>query len=83
MSKIKTKRPPARLGKEIKISPKTLVTFDPPMTQEHFVDTASVIIGIGKDNYAELRMDVEAWEALNKGAEIHIETAKNYKKLIK
>ena len=38
----------------------------------YYEDTVIVIIGIGKDNTAELIMSKRAWEALNPGARINI-----------
>lgn len=65
-----------RLGKEIKISPKAIVSFDPPFTQQTYgVESVSVLIGIGKDHFANLSMDKDSWAALNRGEPIHISTA--------
>ena len=62
----------ARLGKEIKISPKANITVNKAgFKTEFFVETVSVLIGIGNDNTAELIMCKEAWEALNNGEKIH------------
>jgi hypothetical protein len=83
MSNKKQKIPPSKLGRQIVISPKAIVFHEPPMVQEHFVDTVSILIGIGKDNHAELRMDLEALAALQSGEEISIETLKEYKKQMK
>lgn len=64
-----------RLGKEIKISPKANITFNKAgFKTEFFVPFVNVLIGIGNDHTADLIMTVDAWEALNKGEEIHITT---------
>jgi len=71
----------SRLGKEIKISPKSHVCVNRSgYRMEFFFETVSVIIGIGKDHSAELVMDKEAWEALKGGAKIDIETTEGFKK---
>lgn len=68
------------LGKEIKISPKSRITINESGYKvEYFVETVSIIIGIGKDYIAELIMDKEAWEALNNNEEINITTLKEFK----
>jgi len=70
----------SRLGKELKISPKASVQINKAgFKNEWFVPTATVLIGIGKDHTADLIMDVESWEALKAGAEIHITTAKEFR----
>ena len=59
------------LGKKIIIPAKTGVSKNSAgFKQEWFVETISIIIGIGKDHTAELIMDLEAWEALKSGQEI-------------
>ena len=71
----------ARLGKEIKISPKANITVNKPgFKTEFFVDTINICIGIGNDHTADLIMTRESWEALNNGAEINIETTEDFKK---
>lgn len=68
------------LGKEIKITPKSHITINKPgFKTEFFVETVSVLIGIGKDNTADLIMSREAWEALKNGEEINITTLKEFK----
>ncbi len=63
-----------RFGKEIKISPKSNTTVNKVgFKTEFFVETVSVLIGIGKDHTADLIMSKDSWEALNNGAEIFIE----------
>jgi len=70
-----------RLGKEIKISPKANMTFNKPgFKTEFFVPSVNVLIGIGNNHTADLIMTVEAWEALNKGQEIHITTTEEFKR---
>ncbi len=71
----------AALGKEIKISPKSHVTVNNPgYKTEFFVETVTLLIGIGKDHTADLVMTREAWDALNKGAKVDITTLKTFKK---
>lgn len=66
-----------KLGREIKISPKSHITLNKAgFSVEYFVDTVSICIGIGNDHTAELIMTKDAWEALNSGAEINIDTDK-------
>lgn len=69
------------LGKEIKVSPKSHVAINKPgYKQEFFVESVSVLIGIGKDHTADIIMTREAWEALKSGEEINITTLKEFKK---
>lgn len=69
-----------KLGKELKISPKTCVTVNKPgFIQQMFVESVTVNIGIGKDNSADLVMTKEAWEAFKNGEEIEITTVKEFK----
>ena len=71
----------SRLGAEVKISPKSNVCVNRSgYKMEFFVDSVSLVIGIGKDHSAELVMDKEAWEALKNGAKIDIETTEGFKK---
>jgi hypothetical protein len=68
------------LGKEIRISPKANATVNKPgFKTEFFVPTVNVLIGIGKDNTADLIMTVDAWEALKSGEEISITTVKEFR----
>ncbi len=70
------------LGKEIKISPKSLVSVNKKgFKQEFFTPTVSLIIGIGKDHCAELIMNEEAWKALNENEIITITTLKAFEDL--
>lgn len=68
-----------RLGREIKISPKSSCLLFKPFSVDYAVDMVVVIIGIGKDHTAELSMTKDAWQALNLGEEISIMTTKENK----
>ena len=71
----------ARLGREIKISPKANTTVNKAgFKTEFFVETVNILIGIGKDHTADLIMSKDAWEALNKGEKISITTTEDFKK---
>lgn len=71
----------ARLGKEIKISPKANTSVNEPgFKMEFFVPTVNVSIGIGKDYTADLVMTVDAWEAIKSGNPITITTTRDFKK---
>lgn len=71
----------ARLGKEIRISPKANITVNKAgFKTEFFVETVNVLIGIGNDHTADLIMSKDAWEALNKGEKIEITTTEDFKK---
>jgi hypothetical protein len=60
-----------QLGKKIVFPANTGVQLNQEgFKQEWAVKTISIIIGIGRDNTAELIMDLEAWEALKSGQEI-------------
>lgn len=68
------------LGKEIRISPKANISVNAPgFATKFYVETVSVLIGIGKDHTADLIMTKDAWEALKKGAPIDITTTKEFK----
>lgn len=70
-----------KLGKEIKISPKSNVTVNKPMySKQYLVDSIEILIGIGKDHTASLVMSTDAWKALKKKQKIHITTNKEFKK---
>jgi len=70
----------AKLGREIKISPKTLVSINNPgYKKEYFTHTVEVIIGIGKNNTASILMDIDTWEALKNGDEILTTKIKDFK----
>lgn len=69
------------LGREIKISPKSNITINAPgFKVKYYVETVSVLIGIGKDYTAELIMGKDDWEALKAGETIDITTTKDFKK---
>jgi len=71
------------LGREVKISPKSAATVNEAgLTLKFLVPTVSVLIGIGKDETADLVMTEDAWKALNNGEPIKVETVKEFKKLI-
>lgn len=70
-----------RLGREIKISPRSNITVNKAgFKTEFFVETVNVLIGIGKDYTADVIMTKDAWEALKSGEEISITTTKEFKK---
>lgn len=70
-----------RLGREIKISPKSNITVNKPGFQtEFFVESINVVIGIGNHHTADLVMSKDAWIALNSGEEIHVSTTEEFKK---
>ena len=48
--------------------------YNPGRKTEYMTETISVIIGIGKDNYAELIMSKVAWEAFIQGDKIYTDT---------
>lgn len=74
----------ARLGKEIKISPKSGCTVNAPGFEVEFlVPTVSICIGIGKDHTADLIMTKDAWQALNRGEEVSIDTVKEFSEKFK
>lgn len=71
----------AKLGREIKISPKSCVTVNKPgYSVEFYTESVNVVIGIGKDNTADLIMSKEAWDALLNGEEISITTTDDFVK---
>ena len=70
-----------KLGKEIKISPKTCISIN----KENFsitygTESININIEIGKEHVAHLTMSLEAWEALNEGQEVKTTTLKEFKK---
>ena len=70
-----------KLGKEIKISPKTYISVNKEnYSITYGTESISINIGIGKNHVAHLTMSLEAWEALNEGQEIKITTLKEFKK---
>ena len=69
----------AKLGKEIKISPKSGCTVNKPgFAVTFYVPTVTLVIGIGNDHTADLIMTLEAWQVLNHGAAISIDTDKQF-----
>lgn len=75
----------SKLGKEIKLSPKSKVSIHEPMASvEYHVTSVSMIIGIGKDHTAVLSMSEDAWLALKNGNDAtttnYIEEVKKYGK---
>ena len=71
----------ARLGKEVRVSPKSHISINKPgFKTEFFVETVSVVIGIGNDHSADLIMSKSAWEALNSGEEVSVITTEEFKK---
>jgi len=67
------------LGRELKISPKSVVhRMAPGYKVEHYTETVQVLIGVGPDNTASLTMSVECWEAFVGGAELHITTMSEF-----
>lgn len=70
-----------RLGKEIKITPKANASFHPiGYKMEFYVDTVSVVIGIGDNHVADLVMSQDAWNDLQNGEKIYVETTEDFKK---
>lgn len=68
------------LGRELKVSPKSHVTINKPgYRQEMFVESVTLLIGIGKDHTADIVMTKEAWEAFKAGEELEITTLKEFK----
>jgi hypothetical protein len=66
-----------QLGREILIQSEASVSFNPQGYKvAYHWKTVHITIGIGKDNFADLIMSEEAWEALKGGAEININIVK-------
>lgn len=71
----------ARLGKEIKITPKSNVSINKEgFKVEYFEKTVSVRIRIGFDHDALLVMTEDAWKALKGGDEVTIITTREQQK---
>ncbi len=71
----------ARLGREMKISPKANVTVNQPgFGVKFYVPTINLCIGIGNNHTADLLMTVGAWEALRNGEPIGITTTEGWTK---
>lgn len=69
----------ARLGREIRISPKANITVNQSgFGVKFYVPTVDVSIGIGKNHTADLLMTVDAWEALRNGEPIDITTTEQW-----
>lgn len=69
------------LGRELKVSPKSHVTINKPgYKQEFFVESVSLLVGIGNDHTMDITMSKEAWEAFKKGETVDITTLKEFKK---
>ncbi len=70
-----------RLGREIRISPKSNITVNKKgFKVEFFTETVNVLIGIGKHWAADVIMTKDAWEALLSGEKISIETTEQFKR---
>lgn len=68
------------LGRELKVSPKSHITINKPgYRHEFFVESVTLLIGIGKDHTADIVMSKEAWEAFKAGEEVEITTLKEFK----
>ena len=64
-----------KLGRRLEIGALSKATVcNPSRKIEYMTETISVIIGIGDDNYAELIMSKETWEAFIQGEKIFIRT---------
>lgn len=75
----------SKLGKEIKLSPKSKIAIYEPMASvEYHITSVSMIIGIGKDHTAVLSMSEDAWNSLKNGNEVtttsYIDDVKKYGK---
>lgn len=67
------------LGRELKISPKSVVhKMAPGYKVEHRGESVCVSIGVDGKYTASLIMDVECWEAFVGGAEIKISTMSEF-----
>ena len=66
-------------GRILCISPKSNMSINKAgYKAEFFVDTVSVLIGIGNDHTADLIMTKEAWDTFVNGADISIDTVKEF-----
>ena len=69
------KRYSMKLGRRLEIGALAKAdVYNPGRKTEYMTEIISVIIGIGKDNYAELVMSKVAWEAFIQGDEIYTDT---------
>lgn len=74
----------ARLGKEIKVTPKSNISINKEgFKVEYFEKTVSVNIKIGFDHTALLVMTEDAWKALKAGDEVTVVTTKEQQKKFK
>ena len=66
-------------ARELRISPKANACLNKSgFKMEFYVDTVSVLIGIGNNHTADLVMTKEAWDAFTSGEEIQIDTVKEF-----
>lgn len=71
----------AILGRELRISPKSIISINKPDYRTHYyTETIELLIGVGKDHTAKLIMDSEAWKALVNGEDISVEKDSNIKR---
>lgn len=69
------------LGKEIKISPKTMITINSPgYRKTYYVESVEVLIGIGNNHTATLIMSKDAFDALQSGEKVDITTIQDFKR---
>lgn len=70
-----------KLGTKIVVSPKSHISVNSPgYSLKYYIPTVEVVIGVGSEYTAHLIMDIDAWEALNKGAKVDITTSEGFKK---
>ena len=68
----------ARLGKEIKLSPKSRVSVNERgATLTHEFESVSLVVGIGNNHVAYLSMSKDAWNALSNGEKVNTLTIKD------
>lgn len=67
-----------RFGSEIKVTPKANATVSKRFNYSCEGDCIHLNIGIGKSEVAHLVMTKKAWEALNAGAKVSIQTTKEF-----
>ena len=62
----------ARLGKEMKLSPKSRVSVNERgATLTHEGESVSLVVGIGNNHVAYLSMSKDAWNALSNGEQVN------------
>jgi hypothetical protein len=67
------------LGRELKISPKSVVhRMAPGYKVEHHGESVCVSIGVGGKFTASLIMSYECWLEFSRGAELHITTMSEF-----